>query len=141
MCFVREYSSLVNILLDTQIWLWSFLEKRRIRKGLTEALEDPENQLWLSPVSVWEAMVLFQKGKIQIASDPGIWIRQALAKGFVAEAALTQEIALHSRLIELPHQDPADRFLAATALVNGFALATADKHLLNCRFVPTLPNR
>jgi PIN domain nuclease of toxin-antitoxin system len=44
-------------------------------------------------------------------------------------------------LIELPHEDPADRFLAATALVNGFALATPDKHLLNCRVVQTLPNK
>jgi PIN domain nuclease of toxin-antitoxin system len=131
----------VNILLDTQIWLWSFLEKRRIRKRLTAALEDPENQLWLSPVSVWEAMVLFQKGKIQTASDPAVWIRQALAKGFVADAALTHEIALHSRLIELPHQDPADRFIAATALVNGFTLATSDKYLLKCRSFHTLPNR
>jgi PIN domain nuclease of toxin-antitoxin system len=131
----------VNVLLDTHIWLWSFLEKQRIKRGLTAALEDPENQLWLSPVSAWEAMVLFQKGNIQVASDPGVWIRQALAKGFVAEAALTHEIALHSRLIDLPHQDPTDRFIAATALVNGFALATADKHLLRCRSVQTLPNR
>jgi PIN domain nuclease of toxin-antitoxin system len=131
----------VNILLDTQIWLWSFLEQRRIKKGLTAALEDPENQLWLSPVSVWEALVLFQKGRIQIASDPATWIRQALAKGFVAEAALTHEIALHSRLIELPHEDPADRFIAATALVRGFALATSDKHLLRFRGIHTLPNR
>ena len=131
----------MNILLDTQIWLWSFLEKQRIKKGLTAALEDPENQLFLSPVSVWEAMVLFQKGNIQIASDPGIWIRQALAKGFVAEAAVTHEIAMHSRLIELPHHDPADRFIAATALVSGFALATSDKHLLNYRSIQTLPNR
>jgi PIN domain nuclease of toxin-antitoxin system len=131
----------LNILLDTHIWLWSFLERQRIKKGLTAALEDPDNQLFLSPVSVWEAMVLFQKGNIQIASDPGIWIRQALAKGFVAEAALTSEIALHSRLIDLPHQDPADRFIAATAMVHGFALATSDKHLLNCRIIQTLPNR
>jgi PIN domain nuclease of toxin-antitoxin system len=131
----------VNILLDTHIWLWSFLEKHRIKKGLTAALEDPENQLWLSPVSVWEAMVLFQKGNIQVASDPAIWIRTALAKGFVTEAALTHEIATHSRLIDLPNEDPADRFLAATALVNGFTLATSDKHLLNCRAVQTLPNR
>ncbi len=131
----------MNILLDTQIWLWSFLEKRRIKKRLTAALEDPENQLWLSPVSVWEAMVLFQKGQIEIASDPGLWVRQALAKGFVAEAALTHEIAMHSRLIELPHQDPAGRFIAATALAHGFVLATSDKHLLNCGSIRTLPNR
>jgi len=86
-------------------------------------------------------MVLFQKGNIQIASDPGVWIRQALAKGFVVEASLTHEIALHSRLIDLPHKDPADRFIAATALVHGFTLATSDRHLLNCRSVDTLPNR
>jgi PIN domain nuclease of toxin-antitoxin system len=46
---------------------------------------------------------------------------------FIAEAGLTHEIALHSRMIELPHRDPADRFIAATALVNGFHLATSDQ--------------
>ena len=131
----------MNILLDTQIWLWSLLEKQHIKKRLTAALEDPQNQLWLSPVSVWEAMMLFRSGRIQIASDPDVWVRQALPKGFVAEAALTHEIAVHSRLIDLPHKDPADRFIAATALVHGFALATSDKHLLNCRSIRTLPNR
>jgi PIN domain nuclease of toxin-antitoxin system len=54
---------------------------------------------------------------------------------------MTHEIALHSRLLELPHRDPADRFIAATALVNGFHLATSDKHLLKCRTIQTLPNR
>jgi PIN domain nuclease of toxin-antitoxin system len=131
----------VNVLLDTHIWLWSFLEPGRIRKKLAATLEDPANELWLSPVSVWEAMVLFQTGRIEIASDPAVWIRQALAKGLTAEAALTREIALHSRSINLPHQDPADRFLAATALVNGFAFATADRNLLELRSIDTIPNR
>jgi PIN domain nuclease of toxin-antitoxin system len=130
----------VNILLDTQIWLWAFLEKKRIGKRLTAILEDPGNQLFLSSISVWEAMMLFEKGNIEIAADPDVWIRRALAHGFVAEAPLTHEIALHSRLIDLPHKDPADRFIAATALVNGFTLATSDKHLLGFRGIPTLPN-
>jgi PIN domain nuclease of toxin-antitoxin system len=131
----------LNILLDTQIWLWSFLAKQRVGKRLTDALEDPENQLWLSPVSIWEAIILFEKGRIQIESDPRLWINQALTKGFVREAALTHEIAMHSRQIKLPHEDPADRFIAATALVNGFSLATSDKHLLKCRGISTIANR
>ncbi len=130
----------MNILLDTQIWLWAFLEKKRIKKRLTAILEDPENQLFLSSVSVWEALMLFEEGKIEIAADPGVWVRRTLAHGFVAEAPLTHEIALHSRLIDLPHKDPADRFIAATALVNGLTLATSDKHLLGFRSIPTLPN-
>jgi PIN domain nuclease of toxin-antitoxin system len=131
----------VNILLDTHVWLWSVLEKQRVGKRLTTALENPENQLWLSSVSVWEAMILFQTGNIEITSDPAVWIRQTLAKGFVMEAPLTHEIAVHNRLIDLPHKDPADRFIAATSLIHGFALATADRHLLNCRSIPTLSNR
>jgi PIN domain nuclease of toxin-antitoxin system len=131
----------VNILLDTHIWLWAFLEKERIKSRLADALEDPANRLFLSSVSVWEAMMLIQNGSIEVATGPDIWIRQALAKDFVAETPLTHEVALNSRLIELPHKDPADRFIAATALVQGFTLATADKHLLKCKSIRTLPNR
>ena len=131
----------MNVLLDTHIWLWSFLEPGRIRRKLAAILEEPANQLWLSPVSVWEAMVLFQLRRIQIASDPAVWIRQALVKGLTTEAALTHEIAIHSRMIDLTHKDPADRFLVATALVNGFAFATADRNLLQLRSIETIPNR
>ena len=131
----------MNILLDTHVWLWTLLEKHRIGKRLTTALENPENQLWLSSVSVWEAMMLVHAGSIEITCDPGVWMRQTLAKGFVMEAPLTHEIAVHSRLIELPHKDPADRFIAATALIHGFTLATSDRHLLDCRTIRTFPNR
>ena len=85
--------------------------------------------------------MLFRNGNIEIAAGPEVWVRRALAYGFVAEAPLTHEIAKHSRLINLPHKDPADRFIAATALVNGFTLATSNKHLLGFRGIPTLPNR
>ena len=72
--------------------------------------------------------------------EPIAWIRSALAKGFVQEAGLDHETAVHSRLIDLPHQDPADRFIAATALVRGFTLVTSDNNLLKCRNIRTLAN-
>lgn len=131
----------MNILLDTHIWLWAQTDRPRIKKSLAEVLENPENQLWLSSISVWEAMMLFETRWIEIETDPSVWIRQAVASGSLLEAPLTHEIALHSRLLDLPHKDPADRFIAATALVNNFTLATADEHLLKCRAIRTLPNR
>ena len=131
----------MDFLLDTQIWLWAFLEKERIRKKVTGVLEDPRNRLWLSPVSVWEALVLFQKGRIKLNGEPVAWIRSALAKGFVHEAGLSHEIALQSRLVDLRHEDPADRFIAATAQIRGFTLITSDAHLLECQSIRTLANR
>jgi PIN domain nuclease of toxin-antitoxin system len=57
------------------------------------------------------------------------------------QAPLTHEVAIQSRLVNLPHQDPADRFLAATALVYDLMLVTADERLLNSPSISTLPNR
>ena len=48
------------------------------------------------------------------------------------EAPLTFDVALASRSISLPHEDPADRFIAASAKVYGLTLATADKRLSQC---------
>ena len=51
------------------------------------------------------------------------------------------EIAVATRTIGLPHRDPADLFLAATAKVFELTLVTADARLLGIEGIPTLPNR
>ena len=56
------------------------------------------------------------------------------------EAPLTHDIAVMSRQLALSHQDPADRFLAATALVMGLTLVTADKRLLQSTLYAELAN-
>jgi PIN domain nuclease of toxin-antitoxin system len=57
------------------------------------------------------------------------------------EAPLTHEVALASRRLKLKHQDPADRFLAATAVGYDLTLVTADRHLLRSQEFATLANR
>ena len=55
------------------------------------------------------------------------------------EVPLTFDIALGSRSIRLGHDDPADRFIAATAAVHGLTLVTADGLLLQCPDIPSDP--
>ncbi len=50
-------------------------------------------------------------------------------------------VALETRKVELPHRDPADTFLVATARVFDLTLVTADERLLASRAAPMLPNR
>lgn len=54
---------------------------------------------------------------------------------------MTFEVARESRRVALPHRDPADRFLAATAKVYGLTLVTSDTQLLGCPDIGVLPNR
>ena len=56
----------------------------------------------------------------------------------VSVAPVGVEIAIASRRLDLPHDDPADRFLAATAQVLDLTLVTADERLLACRDMRTL---
>jgi PIN domain nuclease of toxin-antitoxin system len=131
----------VRILLDTHVWLWSHLDPDRIGRRLTQQMLDPSNELWLSPISVWEFLVLVEKKRIAIREDPGKWVAAALTESSMHEAPLNHEVALASRTINLEHEDPADRFLAATASVYDLALATADTRLLAGKGFRTLANR
>ena len=129
----------MKLLLDTHIWLWSVLDPSRLSRRAASALEAASNEKWLSPISVWETLVLADRGRVILEPDPVTWIRHELERLPFHPAPLTHEIAIESRRIELPHDDPADRFLAATALVHDLTFVTADARLLRCRGLPVLP--
>jgi PIN domain nuclease of toxin-antitoxin system len=131
----------VRLLLDTHIWVWSLLDPAKLSRRVHAELESPDNELWLSPISSWEFLNLIEKGRVVVDKDPVPWVAEVSRAITLREAALTHEVAIESRLSDLPHQDPADRFLAATARVYDLTLVTADDRLLESRRIATLANR
>ena len=129
----------MTLLLDTHIWIWSVGSPDRISTGARAALSNPANTVALSPVSVWEVLLLAERGRVDLSPDPWSWIRTALATRPMREFPLTCEVALRSRSIRVAHDDPADRFIAATAAVHGLTLVTADRMLLECPDLGVLP--
>ncbi len=129
----------MKLLLDTHIWLWSLNDPTRVGRRVLNELRNPDNELWLSPISTWEALSLNAKQRIQLPADLDQWVASA-TRAF-REAPLTHEIALAARKSPLAHNDPADRFIAATAQVLGLTLVTADKNLLGLGDIATLANR
>ncbi len=129
----------VRLLLDTHVLLWSVLAPDKLSPPAAAVLEDPANELWLSPVTSWEICLLAERGRIAIHSaSPEEWLRGVLARVPVKEASLNHEVALRSRTVDLEHQDPADRFIAATALVYDLILLTTDERLLRSAHVRTM---
>ena len=129
----------MELLLDTHIWLWSLREPNRLGMRTQQELRSPENELWVSPISTWEALILHEKGRIHLAGNVDEWVVGATAP--FREAPFTHEIAAVSRQLPLPQRDPADRFLAATAKVLGLTLLTADANLLGLGEIATLGDR
>jgi PIN domain nuclease of toxin-antitoxin system len=131
----------VNLLLDTHIWIWSLLDPGHLRPRVIRALKSPANGLWLSPVSVWEFLILVEKGRIILDSDPKSWLEKVFKEVPFQEAPLNFQVAKESRFMDLPHSDPADCFIAASALVYGLTLVTSDKLMIKSPRISVFPNR
>ena len=131
----------MKLLLDTHIWVWSLVQPDKLRPRVARALASAANELWLSPISVWETMLLLDRGRITVEGDAVAWLETMLRATPAREAPLTHDVAIRSQRLALTHPDPADRLLAATAQAHGLVLVTADERLLKCDEIETMPNR
>jgi len=128
----------VRLLLDTHIIVWAAAQSGRLDRRVARALGDPRNELWMSAISAWELALLSERGRLTLRPDVGRWLESAVTGLALREAPLTAAIALESRHVEVGTDDPADRFIAATARAYGATLVTADEVLGRLRGQPVL---
>ena len=131
----------MKLLLDTHIWLWALLEPGRLSTKVASALRGSDTERWLSPLSVWEAVLLIERKRLHVDRPAEAWVREALERAPVLEAPVNHEVALASRRLKTKHRDPVDRFLIATAQVFELTLVTQDGMLMSQADVKVLPNR
>lgn len=133
----------MRLLLDTHIWIWKVGAPEKLRKRVAEAIQDEANELWLSPISIWELSILVRKRRIELDDDIDVWVARTLAETAIREAPLTNEVALEVSKIRFSHQDPADHFIAASAKIFDLTLVTADPRLLSLKTqgIAVLSNR
>ena len=129
----------LRLLLDTHIILWSAAEPERLPSNIAVELNSDNNELWFSPISAWEIFLLAEKGRIALGSDSVKSVREIFREVPLKEAPINLEVAVKTRSFNLPHQDPADRFLAATAAVYDLTLVTADARIIDAEAVAVLP--
>jgi PIN domain nuclease of toxin-antitoxin system len=130
----------MKLLLDTHIWIWSVGDPQRLSRRVAKALEDVQNQLWLSPVSIWEALLLHRKGRLKVPEGFSTWVTRALTTMPLTEAPLNFEVAAALTAVNLPHSDPADHFLAASAKAFGLTLITSDRNLIRTKEISVMKN-
>lgn len=120
----------MNLLLDTQVYLWLRLEAHRLSPKAKAALTDPANQLWFSVMSLWEMTIKFRQGRLAI---PGADMNEVLAdlrRDDIHILPFLTEHIFELETLDLLHKDPFDRALLAQAIAGRFIFVTADKGLL-----------
>jgi PIN domain nuclease of toxin-antitoxin system len=117
----------VNVLLDTCTFLWLAASPERISAPARAAINDEQNTLFLSDVSVWEIATKYRIGKLPLPEPPRTWV-SAQASFFQLERVPVEQEAIYlSGELPLIHRDPFDRLLAAQAQSLTLTVLTPDE--------------
>ena len=118
----------MKLLLDTHLLLWAAEDAKRLPRVARALIEDSDNELLFSAVSLWEITIKRGLGKDDFQVDPRV-LRRALLDNDYTELPITSEHAINIDRLPATHKDPFDRLLVAQAVVEGITLLTSDTRL------------
>jgi len=119
----------VTILLDTNVWLFGYLEPEVLPEAIRAILDKRDVQFGLSAISAWEAAKKHQVGKLELKQELGAWLAGALAAHIQLLPLTAEIIADAMALPDFPVRDPADELIVATARVHKLTLLSTDTKL------------
>ena len=116
----------MNILIDTQIFLWLFGQSSRISFNVRNLLTNLNNTIYFSAVSSWEIAIKYGNGKLKLPDSPEIFIPHRLKRANFSWLEITHEHTLAVSNLPLIHIDPFDRILITQANIENITLLSAD---------------
>lgn len=116
----------MKLLLDTHIFLWYITGDKRLSVDQRESIRKVDNEVYLSVVSLWEAIIKYHLGKLQLPKSPEAYLPIQRERHQIFSLSLDE--ASVSYLAQLPplHRDPFDRILVCQANVHGLKIVTVD---------------
>ena len=128
------------IVADTHAWLWWLDGSAELSRDACGAMDRglDEGRLGVSAISVWEAAMLVKKGRLQLARSISDLVAHCEQLSGMSFLPITPRIAVASVSLEPLHADPADRFIAATAIAHRAVLVTRDERLRHLSGLPSL---
>lgn len=117
----------MSLLLDTHVFLWFIMGDARIPIAVRAVIADPNNSVYVSVATVWECIIKFSLGKMQLAGPPDIYLpQQRLLHGF-SSLWIDDESMNHLTTLPRLHRDPFDQIIVAQALQHSLHLVTFDR--------------
>jgi PIN domain nuclease of toxin-antitoxin system len=116
----------VRILLDTCTFLWLAEGDPALSTNAREAIVDPSNEVYLSPISVWEIVVKQALGRLVLKLSADRYIPEQRQLHHVDTLPVTEYATLQLSRLPLHHRDPFDRLLMAQAVAEACTIATPD---------------
>lgn len=120
----------MKYLIDTHIFIWFATGNKKLASNYISLIKNPEIEIFLSNVSVWEIALKSNLGKLSIGI-PFHNMEHYLSEQRIQ--ILPYTFGDLNRLFELPfhHRDPFDRLIIAQAMNNNLTVISDDKNFSN----------
>jgi PIN domain nuclease of toxin-antitoxin system len=117
-------------LLDTHVFLWTIIDTKRISDQALSIIENNENKIIISAISLWEISLKYALGKLNfIGLKPNELMIHAKDLGFDLMPVSPESAASHYQLNATWHRDPFDRMLIWQAIQNDITLISKDENI------------
>ncbi len=119
----------MRILLDTHAFLWFILDDPQLSGPARALIEDPANEVAISPASYWEIAIKIRLGRYSLPSSYQQFIETQIA---INDFRILAIQPMHTALLTtmpMHHKDPFDRLIVAQALSEDLPLASVDEQL------------
>ena len=128
------------ILLDTCALIYDALDPARLGRRAAHLIDEgaESGELACSDITLWETAMLAARGRLALPTSAAAFLTLALEARRIRVEPITPEIAEISCGDRFHHADPADRVIAATALVHDARIVTCDARLREVRGLKTI---
>ena len=116
----------MRILLDTCTFLWLITDDIALSASARNVFSDPNNDVYLSAVSVWEIAFKHSLGKLPLPASPDRFIPTQRERHGITSLPLEEQAVLYLSKLPLLHRDPFDRTLVCQAIQHELTLLTPD---------------
>lgn len=114
----------MRLLLDTHVLLWWLADDRKLAKAARDIIADPDNDVHVSAVTVWEAAIKTTLGRLEIELDD---LADTIVQNGFRPLPVEFRHAVTAGRLPSVHRDPFDRMLVAQASVEELRLVSHDR--------------
>jgi PIN domain nuclease of toxin-antitoxin system len=118
----------MKYLLDTHTIIWLIDNSPKVSIEMKEIINQPQNKIFVSSVSLWEIAIKMNLGKLELDFLLDEFFTAVKTSDFDM-LQIEDDYLLGLSKLPYLHKDPFDRLIISTALSEGLTIITIDENI------------
>ena len=120
------------LIIDTCVLLWMVGDPKKLSENAVQLIKENQDTLCVSAISAFEIAIKHKKNKLELPTEPWEWFEKAADFYNLKEIPVSAKIAALAPAVDVPHADPCDRIIVASAMTHSLHIVSPDHLIHEC---------